>query len=236
MTKKVAITQSNYIPWKGYFDNIAQVDEFILYDDVQYTKRDWRNRNKIKTPQGLLWLTIPVEVKGKYFQKIKDTKVSDKKWAKDHLKTIQLNYAKAKCFKEVFPFLEKLYHQAEGMMYLSEINYLFLSQICQFLGIHTPLKFSSEYPYHAEYERNRRLIEICQFAQATDYYSGPAAKNYMDLELFKQHHIQVHWYDYTGYIEYTQLYPPFEHRVSMIDLLLNEGKDSKKFLKYAYTE
>lgn len=232
MTKKVAITQSNYIPWKGYFDNIAQVDEFILYDDVQYTRRDWRNRNKIKTPQGLLWLTIPVEVKGKYFQRIKDTKVSDKKWAKNHLKTIQLNYAKAKCFKEVFPFLEELYHQAEGMMYLSEINYLFLSRICQFLDIRTPLKFSSEYPYHTEYERNRRLIDICQLAQATDYYSGPAAKNYMDLELFKRHNIQVHWYDYTGYIEYTQLYPPFVHEVSILDLLLNEGNKSSKFLKH----
>lgn len=236
MTKKIAISQSNYIPWRGYFDNIAQVDEFVLYDDMQYTRRDWRNRNQIKTPQGLLWLTIPVEVKGKYFQKIKDTKVSTKKWAKDHLKTIQLNYAKAKCFKEVFPFLDELYHQAEEMMYLSEINYLFLGRICQFLDIHTPLKFSSEYAYNIEADRNRRLIEICQLAQATDYYSGPAAKNYMDLELFKQHNIRVHWYDYTGYAEYTQLYPPFEHHVSIIDLLLNEGTASKKFLKYAYTE
>ncbi|MGQ9863207.1 MAG: WbqC family protein, partial [Bacteroidia bacterium] len=99
--KKIAISQSNYIPWKGYFDNIAQVDEFILYDDVQYTRRDWRNRNCIKTPQGLQWLTIPVESKGKYFQKIKEVKVSDTRWAKEHWKSIQLNCAKAKCFREV---------------------------------------------------------------------------------------------------------------------------------------
>ena len=81
--KKVAILQSNYIPWKGYFDLINMVDEFILYDDMQYTRRDWRNRNKIKTPQGLQWLTIPVEIKGKFFQKINETKVSEKDWAKN---------------------------------------------------------------------------------------------------------------------------------------------------------
>ena len=83
--KKIAILQSNYIPWKGYFDIINMVDEFVLYDDMQYTRRDWRNRNKIKTPNGLQWLTIPVQVKGKYLQKIKETKISEKKWTKNHL-------------------------------------------------------------------------------------------------------------------------------------------------------
>ena len=79
--KKVAILQSNYIPWKGYFDMIASVDEFILYDDMQYTRRDWRNRNQIKTAQGLKWLTIPVCVKGKYYQKIRDTEIAKSNWA-----------------------------------------------------------------------------------------------------------------------------------------------------------
>ncbi|NIK73605.1 hypothetical protein FHS56_001118 [Thermonema lapsum] len=229
--KKVIITQSNYIPWKGYFDSIALVDEFILYDDVQYTRRDWRNRNLIKTYQGLQWLTIPVEVKGKYFQKIKETKISDKNWADDHLKAIKLNYAKAQHFKEVFPFLENIYQKAKNFVYLSEINYLFLSEICKYLDIHTPMKFSYEYPYQSE-DRNLRLIEICQLANATDYYSGPAAQSYLDITLFEKHNIKVHWLDYSGYKEYAQLHPPFEHKVSIIDLLLNEGKNSKQFLKY----
>lgn len=230
--KKLIITQSNYIPWKGYFDGIALVDEFILYDDMQYTRRDWRNRNLIKTPQGLQWLTIPVEVKGKFFQKIRETKVSDKKWAKDHLKTIQFNYAKAKHFKEVFSFLETLYLQAEKLDYLSEINYLFLQEIAKYLNISTPIKFCWEYSYDAIAERNMRLLELCKLANATDYYSGPAAKSYMNIELFEQHNIKVHWLDYSNYPEYEQLYPPFEHGVSIIDLLLNEGKDSVKHLKY----
>lgn len=135
--KKVIITQSNYIPWKGYIDAIALVDEFILYDDVQYTRRDWRNRNKIKTPQGLVWLTIPVEVKGKYYQKIKEVKVSDHRWVEKHLKTIKHNYARAGCFDEVFPFIEQIYEQATGYSFLSDINYLFLSEICKYLGIST---------------------------------------------------------------------------------------------------
>ncbi|GIV30219.1 MAG: hypothetical protein KatS3mg028_1285 [Bacteroidia bacterium] len=229
--KKIIITQSNYIPWKGYFDGIALADEFVLYDDMQYTRRDWRNRNLIKTPKGLQWLTIPVEVKGKFFQKIRDTKVSDKKWVKDHLKTIQFNYAKAAYFKDVFPFLESIYLEAEKLDYLSDINFLFLRKISDFLEITTPIKFCWEYPYNIEQDKNRRLIEICQLAGATDYYSGPAAKNYMDEHLFKQHGINVHWLDYGGYPEYRQLYPPFEHGVSIIDLLLNEGKEAKQFMK-----
>lgn len=228
--KKIAISQSNYIPWKGYFDNIAAVDEFVLYDDMQYTKRDWRNRNQIKTPNGLLWLTIPVEVKGKYFQKIKDTKVSDKKWAFDHLKTIQYNYAKAKFYKQNIEFIKELYNLAANLNYLSEINYLFLSNICNFLGIETKIKFSSEYDFKSE-DKNERLIEICKLAGGTDYYSGPAAKDYMDVKLFEKNNINVHWYDYSGYPEYEQLYPPFVHGVSIIDMILNVGKDSIKYLK-----
>ena len=99
--KKIAIIQSNYIPWKGYFDIINFVDEFVLFDDVQYTRRDWRNRNKIKTPDGATWLTIPVETKGKYLQNIRDVKITDNSWQKKHLKAIQLNYKNSKFFNEV---------------------------------------------------------------------------------------------------------------------------------------
>lgn len=232
MSKKIVITQSNYIPWKGYFDSIALVDEFILYDDMQYTRRDWRNRNLIKSSHGLQWLTIPVEVKGKYFQKIKDTKVSDKRWAKSHLKALQLNYAKAKCFNEIFPFLEEIYVNAEKLNFISEINLLFLSKIADYLNISTPLKFSWEYQYDVNLDKNRKLIHLCQLAQATDYYTGPAAQNYLDVEVFNKYRIRVHWMDYSDYKEYEQLYKPFEHKVSIVDLLLNCGRESINYLKY----
>ena len=113
--KKVAILQSDYIPWKGYFDIINSVDEFILYDDMQYTRRDWRNRNQIKTANGMLWLTIPVDTKGKYFQKINETKVSGHRWTREHMRAIQLAYAHAPYYDRYKTFLEELYAKADGM-------------------------------------------------------------------------------------------------------------------------
>src|SRR5262245_47725481 len=97
--KRVAVLQSNYIPWKGYFDLINSVDEFILYDDMQFTRRDWRNRNTIKTPNGIKWLTIPVAVKGKYFQTISETQINEREWGKRHLETLRANYAKTPFFR-----------------------------------------------------------------------------------------------------------------------------------------
>ena len=139
MIKKIAILQSNYIPWKGYFDNIAQVDEFIIYDDMQYTKRDWRNRNKIKTPQGLKWMSIPVKVKGKFFQKISETKVSDTTWYKNHLALLKQNYSKASSYNKVIPFVEELYFSSFDLKTISEINYHFISNICNYLNIKTKI-------------------------------------------------------------------------------------------------
>ena len=137
MTKKVAISQSNYIPWKGYFDSIAQVDEFVLYDDMQYTKRDWRNRNKIKTPQGVKWMSIPVEVKGKFLKKISNTKISDTDWSKNHLALLKQNYSKAPSYKKAIPFVEELYLTANNFKTISEINHHFISNICKYLNIKT---------------------------------------------------------------------------------------------------
>src|SRR5438132_8118623 len=109
MTKRLAIIQSNYIPWKGYFDFINLVDEFVLFDDVQYTVRDWRNRNRIKTRDGLRWLTIPVQVKGKRFQKIRDTQVTEPSWRHDHWRAFQHSYARAEYFREFRSFFEDLF-------------------------------------------------------------------------------------------------------------------------------
>lgn len=231
--KKIVILQSNYIPWKGYFDAMALVDEFVLYDDVQYTRRDWRNRNLIKTPTGLQWLTIPLQVKGHYRSKIRDMRVADRSWSKKHLHAIRHNYAKAGYYKDLFPFLEKIYEAAQGMEYITDINYLFLTTIKDYLGIATPLKYSHEYEYRSS-DKNMRLIEICMAAGAKYYYTGPAAKAYIDVGLFQKYGIEVRWLDYSGYPEYPQLYPPFRHEVSIIDLLLNCGLESWRYLKHTH--
>lgn len=229
MGKKVIITQSNYIPWKGYFDSIKLVDEVILYDDVQYTKRDWRNRNKIKTPNGLKWLSIPVSVKGKFFQSIADTKISDANWQKKHWGALESNYSKAAFFKDYKDAIEELYLNFNSE-YLSEINYHFLKGINNLLDIDTNMRFSSE--FNLIEGKTERLIELCKQVNAKDYYTGPSAKNYIDENLFNQENINVHYLDFSNYKPYEQLYPPFSHYVTILDLIFNTGKDSKSYLKF----
>lgn len=229
--KKVVITQSNYIPWKGYFDGMAIADEFILYDEVQYTRRDWRNRNKIKTPHGALWLTIPIDVKGKYLQKVQETKVAlTENWREKHWKTIAMNYSKSPYFNIYKERFENLYSDTSEV-YLSKINYSFLLLINDLLGIKTPVRWSSEFEPKME-GRNERLIDICLQTGATDYFSGSAAKDYMDENLFNQHGINVHYFDYSGYTPYNQLWDEFIHEVSIIDLIFNEGPYVGKYMKH----
>ncbi len=226
--KKVGIIQSNYIPWKGYFDFIHCVDEFILFDDVQYTKRDWRNRNKIKTPNGLKWLSIPVEVKGKYFQKIKDTKVADQRWGKQHWESLKHAYSKAAHFKQLSEIFEPLFLKNDEK-YLSASNRKFLEEINRFLGIGTKISWSSD--YNVVDGKTERLLELCLQAGATKYLSGPAARGYLDVEQFKANGIEVEWMDYGDYPEYEQLYPPFEHGVTVLDLLFSAGSEATRYLK-----
>lgn len=228
MGKKIAIIQSNYIPWKGYFDIINFVDEFILYDDAQYTRRDWRNRNKIKTPYGLMWLSIPVEVKGKYFQKINETMISNPEWNRRHWATIAHNYSNAKHFRDYRELFEELYLGTDAKL-LSEVNYRFLSAICRLLHIKTKMTWSME--YHIEGERTEKLISICKQTGAVEYLSGPSAKDYIDEELFKEEGITLRYMDYSGYPEYRQLSQPFDHTVSIIDLIFNEGPAAAAFMK-----
>jgi len=228
VAKRVGIIQSNYIPWKGYFDFINAVDEFVLLDDVQFTKRDWRNRNLIKGPNGLHWLTIPIEVKGKYSQLIKDTIVSDKDWASKHWKVISTFYQKARYFQHYRDELEGLY-RGELSNYLSEINFKFIEFFKEKLQVKTKIRFSHEFDTPAD--KTLRLVEICKQLQANVYLSGPAAKDYLNESLFNDENIEVTWMDYSGYKEYTQLFPPFQHGVSIIDLLLNMGSESRVCLK-----
>jgi len=226
--KTVAITQSNYIPLKGYFDVIHLVDELVLYDDVQFTKADWRNRNRIKTQGGVKWLTVPVEVKGKYSQKIKDTRISDPRWTKKHWETIRHSYSKTGFFMDYRELFEDLYLNCKEE-FLSRVNFRFLEAINRVLGIETKISWSSD--YQLPEGKNERLISICKEAGATKYISGPAAKDYLDESNFQQEGIDVEWMDYTGYPEYRQLFPPFEHDVTILDLLFNEGSNAKTFMK-----
>ena len=227
--KKIAILQSNYIPWKGYFDMIRSVDEFILYDDMQYTRRDWRNRNLVKSPQGLHWLTIPVEVKGKFDQKIKDTKISEKTWAKDHWKTIQLYYSKTPHFKEYESVFEKTFQECELIDSLSQINFKWIQLICGLLQIPTKLSWSAD--YELKEGKTERLIGLCQSAGATHYLSGPAAKDYIVNQLFDDAGIGLEYMNYEGYPEYIQLYGKFEHGVTILDLLFNTGSKALNYMK-----
>ena len=138
-SKKVGIIQSNYIPWKGYFDFIDSMDLFILFDDVQYTRRDWRNRNKIKTSNGTRWLSIAVEAKGNYHEPISSIRVAQKDWAKSHLESIKQAYKDTEAYDCAYPLLLELYAEAANLNHLSGINRLFIERICSFLGIETEI-------------------------------------------------------------------------------------------------
>jgi len=218
--KTVAIVQSSYIPWKGYFDLIRRADEFILLDDVQYTRRDWRNRNRIKTANGLRWLTIPVEVKGRYHQAIRDTVVSDPDWASRHWRQLRQSYRDAPYFDDYAARLEPLYLECRET-HLSRVNRRFLDAICGWLGIGTPIRWSMD--YEVVEGRSERLLSLCRQAGATRYLSGPSARDYLDVDRFAADGIEVAWMDYSHYPEYPQLHGPFEHGVSILDLLFMLG-------------
>ncbi|MBI1770277.1 MAG: WbqC family protein [Bacteroidetes bacterium] len=225
--KKTAILQSNYIPWRGYFDIIASVDEFIIYDEVQYTKNDWRNRNRIKTPEGLKWITIPVYQK-RLSQKIAETEISDQKWNVKHWNLIKSNYAKASHFDNYCKIFE-LFYQNINTVFLSEVNESMLRLICNLVGIKTKITNSSAYQLNGN--PTERLVNLCKQTGAEIYVSGPAAKNYLQEDLFVQENIKIEWMDYSGYPEYPQLSPPFDHRVSIIDLLFNTGAMASRYMK-----
>jgi hypothetical protein len=226
--KKIAILQSNYIPWKGYFDIIGMVDEFIIYDEVQYTKNDWRNRNKIKTPKGIQWITIPVYQRN-LLQRISETVTSDPKWKQKNWSTLKTNYGRAPFFKLYAPQFEEFYTNFNSP-FLSEINVYLLKLICEILKIKTSITNSAAYQLSGN--PTEKLVSLCIQAGASTYLSGPAAKTYLEEDYFKKAGIQVEWMDYTNYPEYSQLYMPFEHGVSILDLLFNTGPDASTFMKY----
>jgi hypothetical protein len=224
--KRVAVIQSNYIPWKGYFDIIHDVDLFIFYDDVQYTKNDWRNRNRIKTVNGVHWLTIPVGPAD--HRLIWEVKPADNYWARKHWLTISQSYSRSPYFKLYDSYFEQVFSETKWTN-LSELNqYLIRTISKEFLGITTEFRDSREFcPIGQKVDR---LLDLLQKVGTTSYVSGPAAKNYLDDRVFVEAGIVLTYKDYSGYPEYPQPFPPFEHQVSIVDLLFNCGPEAPYYI------
>jgi hypothetical protein len=170
-----------------------------------------------------------VNVKDNYFARIDEVTVADPQWSQKHWATIENTYAKAPCFDQYRNQLKEIYRQAGQESHLSRINYIFIAAINQMLGIQTKISWSMD--YGAPEGKNERLVYLCKQADASLYISGPAARGYLDESLFASENIQVCWMDYCGYMPYRQLYPPFEHGVTVLDLLLNEGPQARQFMK-----
>lgn len=223
---RVAILQSSYIPWKGYFDIIHDVDLFIFYDDVQYTERDWRNRNKIKMSRGLEWLTIPTDGTRRHL--IDEVRFADPKWQLNHWRTLRHVYGKTPHFEHYRPFLEDIY-LGRRWSYLSELNRHLIEHISrEFLGISTV--FADARQYGSVEAKQERIIDLLTKAGATLYVSGPSARNYIEEPRFAQAGIELVWKDYSGYPEYPQHYQPFEHHVTILDLLFHVGPEAPYYI------
>lgn len=224
---KVAVLQSNFIPWRGYFDMINDVDLFVFYDEVQYTKNDWRNRNKIYSQQGLSWISVPVEYS--LGQTIIETKIKNSQpWQKEHWNKLENAYRKAPYWNMYKDFFHDVYFNKEWE-FLYELNRYLIQYISkEFLGIKT--EFADSRDFDSRGERAQKLLSLLISIGAKDYVSGPAAKCYLPEEEFKKSGINVIWKDYSGYKEYKQIKEPFEPGVSILDVLFNTGEDASNYI------
>lgn len=225
----VVILQPSYIPWRGYFDQIRRADLFIFYDDVQYDKHGWRNRNQIKTAQGKQWLTIPVHSKGVTEGiPIREVKIDwGKPWAKNHLKALTFAYTKAPYFRSYLPWLESVYEQRYE--YLADFTIWLTIEIARKIGIaHTKFIRSSEMD-RIDGQKTDRLIQILQRVGAQHYISGPSARGYVEEEKFIEAGIGLEYMEY-NYPDYPQLYPPYDPHVTILDLLFMAGANALSYI------
>ncbi len=226
MSRLLAIVQSNYLPWKGYFDIAHDVDLFVFYDCVQFTPRDWRTRNVVKTANGLHWITVPVGADR--HRRIFEVSIPSPDWQARHWAILQQNYGKCPHFARYRPWLEHVYRGTTWTS-LSELNQSTIRHIArEFLGITT--EFADSRSFAAEGRKLDRLLDIVRKAGATSYLSGPAARDYIAPERFAEIGVELRWKDYAGYPEYPQRFPPFEHGVSVLDLLFNVGPDAPWYI------
>lgn len=223
---KAVILQPTYLPWVGYFGLIDIADVFVFYDDVQFVERSWQRRNKIKMPNGnWIWLSVPVIQK--FGQKINEITVNNNtKWAEKHQKSIKHAYSKAPFFKDYAPIFEELYKRE--WTYLSDLNITIIKKITELLGL-KDIKFIRSSELKVEGEKTDRLINVLTKIGADDYISGPAAKAYVEAEKFKKAGITLYWSEF-NHPTYPQLYGGFIPYLSIIDLLLNTGKDTMNYI------
>jgi len=231
MKNKIIITQSNYIPWKGYFTTMKKATHIILYDDAQYTRRDWRNRNKIITNQGPSWLSIPIDVKGKFHQKVNEAKIKNQTWSQDHWNKIYNSYSKAPFFHDYGDYFKNIYLDELGRLeYLTDINKLMLQKCNDLLDIQINILDSRDFVIRGG--KTEKLINICKDLDADEYFTGPAAKNYMDESIFVENNIKLTYYDLDGFPEYQQLWGDFDHHVSILDMFFNLGKKTRDYFNW----
>lgn len=224
--KRVAIIQSNYLPWVGYFDLLHNVDQLVFLDTVQYTRRDWRNRNKIKSSNGAQWITVPVNAKGNYHQKIKDTLIFGDQWKQQHLDLINSSYSRSPYFDDFMVNLTDLFYE-EDDLYLSKLNHRLTQKIASWLRL--GIEFIPDYkflPPDCKLTKSERLAHIAKSVEATHYVSGPAAKGYLDEKYFSNFEIKIEWFEYKTYPMYHQPWGEFVPNLSIIDYLFNCGVDN----------
>ncbi len=222
---RICILQPSYIPWKGYFHQIQKADVFVFLDTVQYDKRGWRNRNQIKTPAGLRWLTIQVNAKGTHEGlKIQDVTVTSSNWLEGHLTALRQNYKGAPCFNQEFSAIASLLREAEGgSTRIARMTGELTMALASHIGItDTRFLYASELGIDSD-DPTERLLRITQSLEGSVYLSGPSAKDYMNIALFHEAGIRIEWMSYGHYPEYPQLYPPFTHFVSILDMILTVG-------------
>jgi len=223
---KIGVIQSSYIPWRGYFDFIASVDMFVFHDDIQYTKGDWRNRNKIKTKNGTEWITVPVSYK-KVAQLICDTPIDySSAWAKKHMRIWESYYRQATHFDVTAELLSGIFESPHTT--ISQLNIFLIRRICDYLEIKTPLLLSSELSLQGS--KTERLIVLLKKLNATAYLSGPSADAYLDKDLFRKKGIQLEYKSY-DYAPYPQLWGDFIGGVTVLDLIANCGPEAKNLIR-----
>jgi hypothetical protein len=223
---KVGVIQSSFIPWRGYFDFIASVDVFVFLDDTQYSKNSWRNRNQIKTPGGLQWLTVPVRQE-RLEQLISETRIDySVPWLRKHLGVWQANYARTPYFDVIMEILSGLNGDKEET--ISQLNVRLTRRICEYLQIDTPMMLSSELALAGS--KTDRLIDLLKKLNATAYLSGPSADAYLDKEAFRRHGIGLEYKSY-DYEPYPQLWGPFEGAVTVLDLIANCGPQARNLIR-----
>lgn len=222
----VVVSQSNYLPWKGYFDLVRRADVLVLLDNVQFTRRDWRSRNLIKAPQGVHWLTVPVRTPHGRRTSVSEAEISDASWAASHLRAIELSYRRTPHFEKAFELLVNLLDENETL--LSNLNERVLRGLLKFMDLDVVVR-ASRGPVEPVDASQRILDLVLQFG-GTRYISAPAARDYLDLDRFSDAQILVDFFDYPDYPDYHQAWPPFRHDVSVIDVLFHLGPDWRSAL------